>query len=87
MAAGQQLAEKAHVLLDLRSERMAPHGHALVMGQRAWAAVALGELAAARDHSNRSLELAVGSEDMPFVSGIVEPPTSACWAATRNTRP
>jgi tetratricopeptide (TPR) repeat protein len=68
----QQLAEKAHALLDLRAERMAPHGHALVMSQRARTAVALGELAAAREHSNKSLELAVGTEDMPVVSSIVE---------------
>jgi predicted ATPase/DNA-binding SARP family transcriptional activator len=68
----QQLAEKAYALLDLRAERMAPHGHALVMSQRARAAVALGELAEAREHSNRSLELAVRSEDMPLISRIVE---------------
>jgi hypothetical protein len=68
----QQLAEQAYALLDLRAERMAPHGHALVMSQRAQAAVALGELAEAREHSNRSLELAVRSEDMPIISRIVE---------------
>jgi hypothetical protein len=50
---------------------MAPHGLAMVMSQRARAAVALGELAAAREHSNRSLELGVSTEDMPLVSGIV----------------
>lgn len=68
----QQLAEKAHTLLDLRAERMAPHSHAAVLSQRARTAVALGELAAAREHSNKSLELAVGAEDMPLLSGIVE---------------
>jgi predicted ATPase/DNA-binding SARP family transcriptional activator len=68
----QQFAEQAYALLDLRAERMAPHAHALAMSQRARAAVALGQLAEAREHSNRSLELAVRSEDMPIISRIVE---------------
>jgi hypothetical protein len=67
-----ELAESAYALVDLTVERMAPHGHALVMAQRARVAVALGDLPAARKHSCLGLDLALTTDDMPLLSMVVE---------------
>ncbi|HEY0473885.1 MAG TPA: BTAD domain-containing putative transcriptional regulator [Kribbella sp.] len=67
-----ELAESAYALVNLTVERMAPHGHALVMAQRARVAVALGDLPAARKHSCLGLDLALTTDDMPLLSMVVE---------------
>lgn len=68
----QQLVDKAYTFLDLPTERVAPHGQAVLLSQRARVAVARGDLPTARAHSGRSLVLALRTEDMPLVAGIVE---------------
>jgi ATP/maltotriose-dependent transcriptional regulator MalT len=68
----QQLAEKAYSLLDLRAERIAPHGQALLLSHRARVAVAQGDLPTAREHSDRSVVLSLRTEDMPLVAAIIE---------------
>ncbi|HEU4946475.1 MAG TPA: BTAD domain-containing putative transcriptional regulator [Kribbella sp.] len=67
-----QLAEKAGTFLDPGAQWVAPHGYAVILSHRARVAVALGDLVAAREFSDKSLQLALGTEDMPLISGIVE---------------
>jgi hypothetical protein len=65
-------AQAAYATLDLQAERMAPHGQAMMLGQLCLIQAARGEVAAARDYGRQAVELALGTEDMPLVAGIVE---------------
>lgn len=68
----KELVERAYAMLDLMTERVAPHGLAMVLSQLGRVAVARGELEDARGYAVRSVELALNTEDMPVASGIVE---------------
>lgn len=68
----KEFADRSYAMLDLVAERIAPHGQAMVLSQRAKVAVARGELAEAREHAREAVELALNTEDMPLASGVVE---------------
>jgi predicted ATPase/DNA-binding SARP family transcriptional activator len=67
-----ELAERAHATLDPQSERMAPHGEAMVMTELARVMVAKGDLAGARRNVEPAVALALTTEDMPIASAVVE---------------
>ena len=67
-----ELADSAYRSLDLPVERMAPHGHAMMLSQLSRVRVARGELAEARERSREAVDLALASDDMPLASTIVE---------------
>ena len=67
-----ELAERAYSMLDLKAERMAPHGQAMMLAQRGRVHVVRGELEPAQRLSRQAVELAISTEDMPLSSIIVE---------------
>jgi tetratricopeptide (TPR) repeat protein len=68
----KEQAERGYAMLDLKAERMAPHGLAMMVSNLCRVATARGELDEARDHGRQSVELALSTEDMPVASVIVE---------------
>ncbi|MDX6282258.1 MAG: hypothetical protein QOH03_3329 [Kribbellaceae bacterium] len=72
LAEAKQLADRAYAMLDLVSERIAPHGEAMVLSQLGRVAAVRGELSEARDYSKTAVSRAINTEDMPLASGIVE---------------
>ena len=67
-----QLAETGYSYLDLEIERMAPHGQAMALGELARVTAARKELDDAHAHAKLSVELALSTEDMPLISGVVD---------------
>ncbi|TWD80347.1 putative ATPase [Kribbella amoyensis] len=68
----RELAEQAYARLDLETERVAPHGQAMILAQLSRVDVARGDLGKARERSQESLELALKTEDMPLLAAVVE---------------
>ncbi len=58
-------------MLDLKAERVAPHGQAMMLSGLSRVAVARGDQDAAKNYSKQAVELALSTEDMPLASGIV----------------
>jgi tetratricopeptide (TPR) repeat protein len=67
-----ELGESAYGMLELQVERMAPHGHAMMLSQLSRVRVARGELAQAQELSRQAVDLALASDDMPLASTVVE---------------
>jgi tetratricopeptide (TPR) repeat protein len=67
-----ELVEAAYAMLDLKAERVAPHGQAVMLAQLSRVWVARADLAKAREHSRQAVELALATDDMPVAAGIVE---------------
>jgi predicted ATPase/DNA-binding SARP family transcriptional activator len=67
-----ELADRSYAMLDLKAERVAPHGRAMVLSQLSRVQVARGDQEKARDYSRQAVELALSTEDMPLASGIVD---------------
>jgi tetratricopeptide (TPR) repeat protein len=67
-----ELAEGAYAMLDLKAERMAPHGQAMMLAQLSRVWVARAGLAKAREYGRQAVELALTTDDMPVAAGIVE---------------
>ncbi|MEJ1107165.1 MULTISPECIES: AfsR/SARP family transcriptional regulator [unclassified Kribbella] len=68
----KERAELAYSMLDLRAERMAPHGQAMMLAYLSRVSVARGELDDAVGKSRQAMELGLTTEDMPLASIIVE---------------
>jgi tetratricopeptide (TPR) repeat protein len=67
-----ELIEASYAMLDLKAERMAPHGQAVMLAQLSRVWVARGDAVRAREYSRQAVELALTTEDMPLAAGIVE---------------
>jgi hypothetical protein len=68
----KELAELAYSMLDLRAERMAPHGQAMMLSQLSRVSVARGDVDEAVPRIRQAVQLGLGTEDMPLASIIVE---------------
>jgi tetratricopeptide (TPR) repeat protein len=68
----KELALHAYSMLDLRAERVAPHGQAMMLSQVSRVSVAQGELDEAVGSIRKAMELGLSTEDMPVAALIVE---------------
>ncbi|GAA1547974.1 BTAD domain-containing putative transcriptional regulator [Kribbella hippodromi] len=73
----KELAERAYAMLDLNAERMAPHGQSSLLGHLSRMYAANGDVEDAERCGRQAIELALTTEDMPVVSGVIETATDA----------
>jgi tetratricopeptide (TPR) repeat protein len=68
----KELAERAYGMLDLKVERIAPHGQAMMLAHLSRIDAYRGDLESARRYNRQAVELALGTEDMPVAASVVE---------------
>ncbi len=68
----KELSELAYSMLDLRAERMAPHGQAMMLSRLSRVSVARGEVDEAVGQIRQAMELGLLTEDMPLAAIIVD---------------
>lgn len=68
----RDLAERAYGMLDVEAERMAPHGQAAMLAQLSRTYAATGDVEHAQLRNREAVRLALTTEDMPLVAGVVE---------------
>jgi predicted ATPase/DNA-binding SARP family transcriptional activator len=68
----RELAERAYSTLDLDTERIAPHGQAMMLGQLSRIYASTGDVDKAQQCARQAVELGLGTEDMPVAAAVVE---------------
>jgi predicted ATPase/DNA-binding SARP family transcriptional activator len=68
----KELAELAYSMLDLKAERLAPHGQAMMLSELSRVSIARGELDLAAGYNRQAVALGLTTDDMPLTSVIVE---------------
>ncbi|MEU8222249.1 BTAD domain-containing putative transcriptional regulator [Kribbella sp. NPDC048915] len=82
----KELAERGYSMLDPVAERMAPHGQAGMLSQLGRIYASLGDLENAERAARESVQLGLGTEDMPLSASVVEASVDALVLAAGGDR-